>query len=72
MRCRGCGKRVENSAEVVSLGRRHGFCSRKCLYSWAPDRVVELERALNLIFIRSRGRARKLALEALTGNLQGA
>lgn len=69
MRCKGCGTHVRDGEEVL-LGRRHGFCGTPCMYSWAADRVIWLEAVLNRIFVRSRGFARKLALDALTGNVK--
>lgn len=68
MRCANCGTNVPDGYGVT-LGRRHGFCNQKCRGAWALDRVLHLESEMNRIYIRSRGKARKLALEALIGNV---
>lgn len=68
MRCAACDKRVK-VADVVRLGRRHGFCSLTCRDGWAVDRVLFLESEMNRIYIRCRGQGRELAKNALTGNV---
>jgi hypothetical protein len=68
MRCAGCGKRVR-VADAVMLGRRHGFCSLTCRAGFAVDHVLFLEGQMNRIYIRCRGKARELAIAALTGNV---
>lgn len=68
MRCANCGTKVP-VGYGVTLGRRHGFCDQTCLKNWAPDRVLHLEEEMNRIYIRSRGLARKLAHNALIGNV---
>lgn len=68
MRCAGCSQKVPDGYGVT-LGRRHGFCSAKCRDRWANDRVLFLESEMNRIYIRSRGKARELAKNALTGNV---
>lgn len=69
MTCRGCGAELADGTAPVTLGRRHGFCAVRCRDRWAVDRVVQLETALTRILVRSRGKARKLAMAALVGNI---
>jgi hypothetical protein len=68
MKCAGCGAKLIEGA-IATIGRRWGFCGNRCRASWAVDRVLFLERVLNRIMIRSRGKhARGLAMDALMGN----
>lgn len=68
MNCAQCGTKVEDGAEIT-IGRRHGFCSYAHRDLWACARVLHLESELNRIYIRTRGRARELARNALIGNV---
>lgn len=68
MRCANCSTKIPGGYGVT-LGRRHGFCGKRCRDQWALARVEFLEGELNRIFIRTRGRARELARNALTGNV---
>lgn len=68
MKCASCTRRVK-AGDEIKLGRRHGFCSIRCLNVFAADRVLFLESEMNRIYIRTRGRAREIAHNALTGNV---
>ncbi len=64
MKCRNCGISIPDGYAPVSLGRRHGFCGKKCHDAWAPHRVVQLEAELSRIHQVPRGRAQDRATRA--------
>lgn len=55
---------------VLEDGRVHHFCSDRCERKWMAAELVRQRRFLNRIFITTRGRASKLAKQALTTNHQ--
>ena len=70
MKCTHCGVAVPDGYRSIPLGRRHAFCSQRCLDLWSPRRVLMLEAFANTVFILARGRFRELARAALYGDVQ--